>query len=65
MRRAFGQKLAQESPSDSGDIVISVPDSSNTCALGFAAESDIQHEIGLIRNHYVGRTFIFPSGTED
>ena len=61
MRRAFGRKLAQESPSNVGDIVISVPDSSNTCALGFASESNIKHEIGLIRNHYVGRTFIFPS----
>jgi len=61
MRRAFGRKLAKESPSDTGDIVISVPDSSNTCALGFSFESGIKHEIGLIRNHYVGRTFIFPS----
>ena len=61
MRRAFGRKLARENPADNGDIVISVPDSSNTCALGFASESGIQNEIGLIRNHYVGRTFIFPS----
>ena len=61
MRREFGRKLAQESPANTGDIVISVPDSSNTCALGFSSESDIKHEIGLIRNHYVGRTFIFPS----
>ena len=38
-----------------------MPDSSNTCALGFSSESGIKHEIGLIRNHYVGRTFIFPS----
>jgi len=61
MRRAFGRKLAQEEPTPTGDIVISVPDSSNTCALGYASESGIKHEIGLIRNHYVGRTFIFPS----
>ncbi len=61
MRRNFGRILAQESPSETGDIVISVPDSSNTCALGFSSESNTQHEIGLIRNHYVGRTFIFPS----
>jgi len=61
MRRQFGRKLARESPSKTGDIIISVPDSSNTCALGFASESNIKHEIGLIRNHYVGRTFIFPS----
>ena len=61
MRRAFGRKLAQESPAPYGDIVISVPDSSNTCALGYADEAKLKHEIGLIRNHYVGRTFIFPS----
>ena len=61
MRREFGRKLAKESPADTGDIVISVPDSSNTCALGFSSKSGIKHEIGLIRNHYVGRTFIFPS----
>ena len=61
MRRNFGRMLAQENPSDTGDIVISVPDSSNTCALGFSSESNTKHEIGLIRNHYVGRTFIFPS----
>ena len=61
MRRSFGKKLAQEAPCESGDIVISVPDSSNTCALGYSGESNIRNEIGLIRNHYVGRTFIFPS----
>ncbi len=61
IRRQFGRKLAKESPANTGNIVISVPDSSNTCALGFSSESDIKHEIGLIRNHYVGRTFIFPS----
>ena len=61
MRRSFGKKLAQEAPCASGDIVISVPDSSNTCALGYSGESGIRNEIGLIRNHYVGRTFIFPS----
>ncbi len=61
MRRSFGKKLAQEYPSESGDIVISVPDSSNTCALGYSSESGVKHEIGLIRNHYVGRTFIFPT----
>jgi amidophosphoribosyltransferase len=41
-------------------MVISVPDSSNTAALGYASESGIRFEIGLIRNHYVGRTFIQP-----
>jgi len=41
--------------------VISVPDSSNSAALGFSEESGIPLELGLIRNHYVGRTFIHPS----
>ena len=61
MRRSFGRTLSRESPAETGNIVISVPDSSNTCALGFSMESGVRHEIGLIRNHYVGRTFIFPS----
>jgi amidophosphoribosyltransferase len=61
MRRRFGKTLASESPAESADIVISVPDSSNTCALGYSSKSNIKHEIGLIRNHYIGRTFIFPS----
>ena len=61
MRRAFGKRLSREHSNQVGDIVISVPDSSNTCALGFSDESGVKHEIGLIRNHYIGRTFIFPS----
>lgn len=59
-RRAFGRRLAAERPADA-DIVISVPDSANSAALGFAEESGIAFELGLIRNHYVGRTFIEPS----
>jgi amidophosphoribosyltransferase len=58
-RRAFGRRLAQERPAP-GDIVISVPDSANSAAVGFAEESGIPFELGLIRNHYVGRTFITP-----
>ncbi|NOQ98148.1 MAG: amidophosphoribosyltransferase, partial [Calditrichae bacterium] len=58
-RRKLGKNLAIENPSDA-DIVISVPDSSNTAALGYAARSEAKFEIGLIRNHYVGRTFIHP-----
>ncbi len=58
-RRRLGKSLALESGVDA-DIVISVPDSSNTAALGYAQESDIKFEIGLIRNHYIGRTFIHP-----
>ena len=61
MRRAFGRKLSRENTDVTGDIVISVPDSSNTCALGYSQNSGVKYEIGLIRNHYVGRTFIFPS----
>jgi amidophosphoribosyltransferase len=59
-RRAFGRRLAAEQPADA-DIVISVPDSANSAALGYAEESGIPFELGLIRNHYVGRTFIEPS----
>ncbi len=59
-RRAFGRRLAAEQPAEA-DIVISVPDSANSAALGYAEESGIPFELGLIRNHYVGRTFIEPS----
>ena len=58
-RRRSGKQLAREHPADA-DIVISVPDSSNTAAMGFAQISGLRYEIGLIRNHYVGRTFINP-----
>jgi amidophosphoribosyltransferase len=60
IRRKLGVVLARNHPVDA-DIVISVPDSSNTSSLGFARESNLPLEIGLIRNHYVGRTFIQPS----
>jgi amidophosphoribosyltransferase len=59
-RRRLGKQLALEQPAEA-DIVIAVPDSSNTAALGYAQASGIKFEIGLIRNHYVGRTFIKPS----
>jgi len=58
-RRKLGKNLAEENPCEA-DIVISVPDSSNTAALGYSARSNAKFEIGLIRNHYVGRTFIHP-----
>jgi len=58
-RRAFGRRLAQERPAEA-DIVISVPDSANSAAVGYAEQSGIPFELGLIRNHYVGRTFITP-----
>jgi amidophosphoribosyltransferase len=58
-RRKFGKRLSEEHPAEA-DIVISVPDSSNTAALGFSRQSGIPFELGLIRNHYIGRTFIQP-----
>lgn len=60
VRRNIGKTLAEEHPVEA-DIVISVPDSSNTAALGYSRASGIPFEIGLIRNHYIGRTFIHPS----
>jgi amidophosphoribosyltransferase len=59
-RRAFGRQLAREHAVDA-DCVFSVPDSSNSAALGYAEESGVPFELGLIRNHYVGRTFIHPT----
>ncbi len=59
VRRRLGRKLAEEHPADA-DVVIAVPDSSNSIALGFSENSGISFELGLIRNHYVGRTFIQP-----
>ena len=59
VRRNLGRNLAREHPAEA-DIVISVPDSSNTAAMGYSEASGIPLEIGLIRNHYIGRTFIHP-----
>jgi amidophosphoribosyltransferase len=63
VRRKLGVVLARKHPV-AADIVIAVPDSSNTSSLGFAQTSGIPFEIGLIRNHYVGRTFIQPSQSQ-
>ncbi len=60
IRRKIGKQLAKEHPAQA-DVVVAVPDSSNTAALGYAKESGIPFDIGLLRNHYVGRTFIDPS----
>jgi amidophosphoribosyltransferase len=60
-RRALGRQLARESPAPSAELVFSVPDSSNSAALGFAEQSGLPLELALIRNHYVGRTFIQPT----
>src|SRR2546421_1286353 len=61
VRRALGRELAREHPAPDADCVFSVPDSSNAMALGFAEESGLKLEHALIRNHYVGRTFIHPA----
>ena len=61
VRRALGRELAKEHPAPDADCVFSVPDSSNAMALGFSEQSGIKLEHALIRNHYVGRTFIQPS----
>jgi amidophosphoribosyltransferase len=58
-RLAMGARLAREAPADA-DIVVAVPDSGLFAALGYSRESGLPLELGLIRNHYVGRTFIEP-----
>ncbi|MBX7081823.1 MAG: amidophosphoribosyltransferase [Nannocystaceae bacterium] len=58
-RIAMGEQLASEHPADA-DMVVPVPDSGVVAAMGFARRSGIAFELGLIRNHYVGRTFIEP-----
>jgi amidophosphoribosyltransferase len=60
-RRALGRQLAKEHPAPGAELVFSVPDSSNSAALGFAEASGLPYELALIRNHYVGRTFIQPT----
>lgn len=59
VRKELGRQLAREAPAEA-DMVIPVPDSGVPAALGFAEESGLPFEMGLIRNHYVGRTFIEP-----
>jgi amidophosphoribosyltransferase len=60
IRKALGKQLACEAPVEA-DVVIPVPDSGVPAALGYAEEAGIPFEMGLIRNHYVGRTFIEPT----
>ena len=60
-RRALGRRLAQDCPAPGAELVFSVPDSSNSAAIGYAEESGLPYELALIRNHYVGRTFIQPT----
>jgi amidophosphoribosyltransferase len=58
-RKKIGEVLAKESPANA-DLVIPVPDSGNPAAIGFAQAAGLPFELGIIRNHYVGRTFIQP-----
>ena len=60
VRKRMGRRLAQETPADV-DVVVPVPDSGVPAALGFAQEAGLPFEMGIIRNHYVGRTFIQPT----
>ncbi len=58
-RREAGRILARENPADA-DLIVPVPDSGVPAAIGFSAESGVPFELGIIRNHYIGRTFIQP-----
>ena len=60
VRKRIGEELAREAPVDA-DVVVPVPDSGTPAAIGFAQETGLPFELGIIRNHYVGRTFIAPS----
>nr|WP_244266869.1 amidophosphoribosyltransferase [Pseudovibrio stylochi] len=60
VRKEFGMQLARETPVEA-DVVVPIPDSGVPAALGFSNESGIPFELGIIRNHYVGRTFIEPT----
>jgi amidophosphoribosyltransferase len=60
VRKGCGAELAREAPA-SADVVVPVPDSGVPAAVGYAQESRLPYELGIIRNHYVGRTFIEPT----
>jgi amidophosphoribosyltransferase len=60
VRKRIGAELARESPVPA-DVIVPVPDSGVPAAMGYAEESDLPFELGIIRNHYVGRTFIEPA----
>ncbi len=60
VRKNMGAELARESPADA-DVVVPVPDSGVPAAIGFAQAAGIPFELGIVRNHYIGRTFIQPS----
>jgi len=60
VRERLGKKLVEEYPVNA-DVIVPVPDSGTSCAIGFSKASGIPIDLGIIRNHYVGRTFIQPS----
>lgn len=60
VRKQIGKQLAQEAPI-TADLIVPVPDSGTPAALGYSQQAEIPFELGIIRNHYVGRTFIAPS----
>ena len=60
VRKRLGIQLAKEHPVDA-DVVIPVPDSGTSSAIGYSEQSEIAFDMGLVRSHYVGRTFISPS----
>ncbi|MEZ5919289.1 MAG: amidophosphoribosyltransferase [Alphaproteobacteria bacterium] len=60
-RKAIGAELAREAPVEDADLVVPVPDSGVPAAIGYAQASGVPFELGIIRNHYVGRTFIEPT----
>src|SRR6478735_3415097 len=60
VRKNCGQELAREAPA-AADVIVPVPDSGVPAAIGYSQESGVPYELGIIRNHYVGRTFIEPT----
>ena len=60
IRRQIGVEMARENPAEA-DVVIPIPDSGVPSAIGYAHESGIPYDMGIIRNHYIGRTFIQPT----
>jgi amidophosphoribosyltransferase len=62
-RKHIGKELAKESPVLNADLIVPVPDSGVPAAIGYAQQAGVPFELGIIRNHYVGRTFIEPTST--
>ena len=64
VRKRFGAKLAEEAPVANADVVMPLPDGGTYAALGFAEAANISYDQGIMRNHYVGRTFIQPNAAD-